>query len=106
MEAFADPQNRDRTTHVYPLAGLAYSVCFSEHRGDLFAHVRLDVFSDLGGAGASIVNGVVVKIRKGVGTYDEEELAAREAFQCDFLRALRRHPRLGGAALYPLLAGA
>jgi hypothetical protein len=47
---YADPRNRHRTTHVYPLADLAYSMCFSEHHSQLFAHVRLNVFSDLGGA--------------------------------------------------------
>jgi hypothetical protein len=41
--------------------------------------------------------------RKGAGTYDESELAARAAFQRGYLTALRRHPDLGTAALYPLL---
>jgi hypothetical protein len=100
---YADPRNRHRTTHVYPLADLAYSMCFSEHHSQLFAHVRLNVFSDLGGAGVSVINGTVVKVRKGVGTYDEEELGARAAFQRGFLTALRRHPDLGATALYPLL---
>jgi hypothetical protein len=89
---------------VYPLADLAYSVCFSEHRDVLFGHVRVNVFSDLGGAGVSVIDGTVVKIRKGVGVYDEEELAARDAFQRDFVTALRRHPEHGGTALYPQLA--
>jgi hypothetical protein len=89
---YADPRNRDRTTHVYPLADLAYSVCFSEHDGELFAYIRLNVFSDLGGAGVSVINGTIVKIRKGAGTYDENELAARAAFQRGYLTALRRHP--------------
>jgi hypothetical protein len=101
---YADPRNRGRTTHVYPLADLAYSVCFSEHHGELFAHIRLNVFSDLGGAGVSVINGTVVKVRKGVGTYDESELDARAAFQRGYLTALLRYPQLGMAALYPLLA--
>jgi hypothetical protein len=100
---YADPRNRGRTTHVYPLADLAYSVCFSEHHGQLFAHIRLNVFSDLGGAGVSVINGAVVKVRKGAGTYDEEELAERAAFQRGFLTTLRQHPNLGGAALHPFL---
>jgi hypothetical protein len=74
---YTDPDNRARTTHVYPLADLAYSVCFSEHHGQLFGHIRVNVFSDLGGAGVSVVNDTVVKIRKGVGVYDEQELTAR-----------------------------
>jgi len=44
-----------------------------------------------------------VKVRKGAGTYDEQELAARAAFQRGFLTALRRHPDLGATALYPFL---
>jgi hypothetical protein len=106
IEAYADPRNRKRTTHVYPLADLAYSVCFSEHRGEVSAHLRTNVFSDLGGAGVSVLNGTVVKIRKGIGTYDEEELTAREAFQRQFLTMLRRHPEHGETALYPLFASA
>jgi hypothetical protein len=104
ITTYTDPGNRAWTTHVYPLADLAYSVCFSEHHGVLFGHVRINVFSDLGGAGVSVINGTVVKIRKGVGVYDEPELAARAAFQRDFATALRRHPEHGSAALYPQLA--
>lgn len=100
---YADPRNRDLATHVYPLADLAYSVCFSEHHGELFAHIRLNLFCDLGGAGVSVINGTIVKIRKGADTYDESELAARAAFQRGCLTALRRHPDLGAAALYPPL---
>lgn len=100
---YADARNRHRATHVYPLADLAYSVCFSEHQGQLFAHLRLNVFSDLGGAGVSLINGTIVKVRKGVGAYDEEELAARTHFQRGFLTALRRHPDLGATALHPFL---
>lgn len=103
---YADPRNRDRTTHVYPLADLAYSVCFSTYRGELYASIRINVFSDLGGAGASVIDGTIVKVRKGIGVYDEEELAARETFQRCFLTALRRHPELGEAALYPMLVSA
>jgi len=102
-DLYADARNRHRATHVYPLADLAYSVCFSEHHGQLFAHLRLNVFSDLGGAGVSVINGTIVKVRKGVGAYDEEELAARTHFQHGFLTALRRHPDLGATALHPFL---
>jgi hypothetical protein len=100
---YADARNRHRATHVYPLADLAYSVCFSEHQGQLFAHLRLNVFSDLGGAGVSLIDGTIVKVRKGAGAYDEEELAARAHFQRGFLTALRRHPDLGATALHPFL---
>jgi hypothetical protein len=105
-QAFADPSNRSWTTHVYPLADLAYSVCFSSHDGELSCHVRLNLFSDLGGAGVSVINGVIVKIRKGVGTLTGDELAARRTFQRDYLTALRCHPELGQQALYPTIASA
>ena len=104
--AYADPRNRDRTTHVYPLADLAYSVSFSEWRGMLYAYIRLSVFSDLGGAGVSVIDGTVVKVRKGVGNFDLVELAARAAFQHGFLTWVRMDPDLGAAAFYPALAGA
>jgi hypothetical protein len=54
-------------------------------------------------AAVSVINGTVVKVRKGAGTYDEQELAARAVFQRGFLTALRRHPDLGATALYPFL---
>lgn len=60
--------------------------------------------SGLGGAGVSVINGTIVKVRKGAGTYDQSELAARAVFQRGFLTALRCHPEHGTAALYPVLA--
>lgn len=51
-----------------------------------------------------MLNGTVVKVRKGVGAYDDNELTARATFQRGFLTELRRHPELGAAALYPFLA--
>jgi hypothetical protein len=83
-----------RTARIWPWL----AAVIRRHR-----HVRLNVFSDLGGAGVSVVNGVIVKVRKGVGTYDGDELAARSAFQRGFLTTLRQHPDLGAAALYPFL---
>ncbi|MGH8884409.1 MAG: hypothetical protein ACRDYX_04405 [Egibacteraceae bacterium] len=104
--AYEDPRNRHWTTHVYPLADLAYSICFSEHKGRLYAYVRLNVFSDLGGAGVSVIDATVVRIRKGVGTVSDGELAARQAFQRGYLARLRCHPELAERALYPTLASA
>lgn len=96
-----NPDNRDWTTHVYPLADLAYSVCFSSHQGDLYAHVRVNVFSDLGGAGMSVLDGTVVKTRKGEHIMTPQEEAQRIEFQREFLDVVRLHP-LGAQALFPL----
>lgn len=64
-----------------------------------------NVFSDLGGAGVSIVNGTTVKISKGIGSLTEEQLADRTRFQRRYLTRLRR-ARLGERALFPNAAGA
>jgi len=96
-----DPANRDWTTHVYPLADLAYSVCFSSHQEELYAHVRVNVFSDLGGAGMSVLDGTVVKTRKGEHIMTPQEEAQRVEFQREFLDVVRLHPR-GAQALFPL----
>ncbi|UQA97461.1 ParA family protein [Streptomyces halobius] len=45
---------RQAVTHVYPLAGLAYAVTFTQAGNRLHAHVRANVFSDLGGAAVFI----------------------------------------------------
>lgn len=92
--------SRARAIHLYPLAGLAYSMAFAEQDGDLHAHVRVNVFSDLGGAGVTQIDGTTVKIKKGVGVAREDEVAARAAFQCVYLSRLRHHP-LAGRALFP-----
>lgn len=102
----AAPTQRRRTTHLFPLADLAYSVNFSEHRGKLYGQVRVNVFSDLGGAGVAVLDGTTTKIRKGVGEFGTKELVTREEFQREYLTALRRHPILGEQALYPSLASA
>lgn len=95
-------QRRDRSTatHLFPLADLAYSVAFAADRGILYAHVRVNVFSDLGGAGVTQIDGTTVKVKKNVGVAREDECAARTAFQAAYLSRLRHHP-LAGQALFP-----
>ncbi|MFD7880753.1 hypothetical protein ACFV5G_43020 [Streptomyces sp. NPDC059766] len=84
---------RSRKAYVYPLADLAYAVTIAEQDGGVFLHLRTNVFSDLGGAGISIMDGVIVKTKKGVGDMSPAEIAGRAAFQGDFLRMLHRHPQ-------------
>ncbi|POM25742.1 hypothetical protein BTM25_01250 [Actinomadura rubteroloni] len=101
VEALRNPSNRDRTTHIYPLADLAYSVCLSAHQGQVYTHVRVNVFSDLGGAGMSVLDGTVVKTRKGERTMTPEDEAHRLDFQRGYLDRVRHHA-YGGHALFPL----
>ncbi len=68
--------------------------------------MRLNVLSELGGAGVSIIDATVVRIRKGVDTLGDAELAARQAFQRGYLARLRRHPEFAEPALYRTLASA
>jgi hypothetical protein len=101
-ELLSGPIERSRATHIYPLADLAYAVTITEQEGKVFLHLRTNVFSDLGGAGISIIDGVIVKTKKGVGDMRNDEIAARAAFQADFLRKLHRHP-MATRALFPRL---
>lgn len=98
----AGPSERSRTTHVYPLADLAYAVTIAQQDGKVYLHLRANVFSDLGGAGISIIDGIIVKTKKGVGDMRKDEIAARAAFQTDYLHKLHRHP-LAVRALFPRL---
>lgn len=101
-ELLSEPVERSRKAYVYPLADLAYAVTIAEQAGQVFLHLRTNVFSDLGGAGISIMDGVIVKTKKGVGDMSPAETAGRAAFQGDFLRMLHRHPQ-AARALFPRL---
>lgn len=101
-EILSGPVARSRTAHVYPLADLAYAVTIAEQEGHVYLHVRTNVFSDLGGAGISIIDGVIVKTKKGVGDMRVDEIAARTAFQAEFLHRLHHHP-MAARALFPRL---
>ncbi|MFH9959740.1 hypothetical protein ACH4OX_36810 [Streptomyces roseolus] len=57
-DLLTDPQNR--SAHVYPLADLAYAVIITEQDGKVYLHIRANVFSDLGGAGTSFLDGAIV----------------------------------------------
>lgn len=92
--------SRARATHVYPLADLAYAVTIAEQNGGVYLHVRTNVFSDLGGAGIGILDGTIVKTKKGIGTLHGHEIAARKAFQTEYLRNLQSHPQ-AMRALFP-----
>lgn len=97
--------DRYRLAHIYPLAGLAYSMCVSQEGDGVFLYVRVNVFSDLGGAGVSVLDGKLVKIRKGVGTLSPMQLRRRGRFQRDYLTRLRSGT-FGEEALFPTAVGA
>lgn len=92
-EILTDRKGTDRTrdTHVYPLADLAYAITITEQNGKVYLHLRANLFSDLGGAGISIIDGVIVKTKKGVEKLHEAEIAGRESFQAGYLRQIHRH---------------
>ncbi|MFB7453469.1 hypothetical protein [Streptomyces sp. NPDC056194] len=92
--------DRARDTHVYPLADLAYAVTIAEQGGKVYLHLRTNVFSDLGGAGISIIDGVIVKTKKGVSTLMPAEIAGREAFQAEYLSQIPLHP-LAARVFFP-----
>ncbi|WP_331727656.1 hypothetical protein [Streptomyces sp. NBC_01176] len=92
--------NRSRGTHVYPLADLAYAVTIAEQNDKVYLHLRTNLFSDLGGAGISIIDGAIVKTKKGVGTLRADEIAARNAFQAEYLGQIYRHP-LASRVFFP-----
>ncbi|MEU6622059.1 hypothetical protein ABZ926_15015 [Streptomyces litmocidini] len=91
-DLLSDSSSRARNAHVYPLADLAYAVIIAEQDGEVYLHIRANVFSDLGGAGTSFLDGVIVRTQKGVGTLRRDEIAARKAFQTEYLGQLHRNP--------------
>ncbi|WP_245235377.1 hypothetical protein [Streptomyces violaceorubidus] len=101
-EILTDRRGIDRTrdTHVYPLADLAYAVTIAEQAGKVYLHLRTNLFSDLGGAGISIIDGVIVKTKKGVEKLRPAEIAGREAFQAEYLGRVHRHP-LASRVFFP-----
>ncbi|MGW0121702.1 hypothetical protein [Streptomyces sp. NPDC003327] len=103
-EILTDRRGTDRTrdTHVYPLADLAYAITITEQSGKVYLHLRANLFSDLGGAGISIIDGVIVKTKKGVEKLRAAEIASRETFQAEYLRQIHRHP-LAARVFFPRL---
>lgn len=93
---------RHRGTHFYPLADLAYAVTIAEQDGQVYLHLRTNLFSDLGGAGISILDGIIVTTKKGAGMLRTDEIAARNTFQADYVNQIHRHP-LAARVFFPRL---
>ena len=80
--------NRDIVTYLYPLAGPAHSVTITEYGGEVYIYIRPALYSDLGGAGVCVINNTIVKLKKGVGTFSDNEVKKRTKFQEDLLKKL------------------
>lgn len=81
--------DRDILSHVLPLAGPSYSTAIArDGNGELAIYLRPYLFSDLGGAGLAYIHDITVKTKKGVGTYEDDEIATREQFQRNFISRL------------------
>ncbi|MBI5456580.1 hypothetical protein HY969_02470 [Candidatus Kaiserbacteria bacterium] len=87
---FRNPKYRNITTHVYPLAGLCYSVGFCEDNSHVKMVIKPQIFSDFGGAGLEKLNGIITRIRRGVGTFDDKEMAERKKFQSGFVERIEQ----------------
>jgi hypothetical protein len=72
------------TAHVYPLAGFCYGAAVNKNnRGELMLSIRPQQFADTGGTGLQYIDpaGAHVKMDRGSGMYNEDELAAKVAFE-------------------------
>jgi hypothetical protein len=85
---FASHPRSDLSTYLYPLGGVSYTTCFAEKDGEPRGHFRANMFTDLGGAGVSMVDGVMTKVTKACGTMSASEYADRQAFQDKFVNNL------------------
>ncbi len=87
-DAVAKSFNRDALTYLYPLAGPAHSVTITENGGEVYIYIRPALYSDLGGAGVCVINNTIVKLKKGVGTFSDNEVNKRTEFQEKLLKKL------------------
>jgi len=71
-----------------PLHGLAYSVTISPTAGRLDAHMRFCKFSDMGGAGCAVIEGIPTRVFRGKGVMTEEEAQERGRFQSEVAQAI------------------
>ncbi len=85
-----DSNFRDVAIHVYPLAGLCYSTAFFEIGGSVQMIIRPQLFSDLGGAGVELLQGVTTKLKRSSGVFSENEMLARKQFQLEFSQLIRK----------------
>ncbi|HEV7453727.1 MAG TPA: hypothetical protein VGO07_00540 [Candidatus Saccharimonadales bacterium] len=72
------------TAHAYPLAGLCYGTAINRNTdGELMLSIRPQQFVETGGTGLQYIDptGAHVKMARGSGMYDQDELAAKAAFE-------------------------
>lgn len=90
IDRYMSTPRSDWCTYLYPLGGLSYTTCLSEIDGKLMGHFRANMFTDLGGAGVSMVDGIMTKVTKACGPMTEEDYKARQRFQTDFVADMLR----------------
>jgi hypothetical protein len=72
------------TEHVYPLAGLCYGTAINRSSdGDLLLSIRPQLFGETGGTGLQFIDpiGAHVKMARGSGMYNTDELSTKTAFE-------------------------
>jgi len=85
-------------TYVYPLGGFSCNISFCEMKdGKVQGQIRLPLFSDMGSAGMTFIQGVPTKIKRGVGengqpeNFNNSELEQRRKFQHGFRDFLEKN---------------
>lgn len=85
---FKASPNDEMTAHIYPLGGISYTTCISEIDGTPRGHIRPNMFTDLGGAGVALVDGITTKTKKTKAPMSEAEVRKRHDFQQDFISSI------------------
>jgi hypothetical protein len=72
------------TAHIYPLAGLCYGTAINRSTdGSLMLSIRPQLFAETGGTGLQFIDpiGAHVKMARGSGMYDTDDLLAKSSFE-------------------------
>lgn len=78
---FTQNPDSDWCTYLYPLGGPSYTTCITEVDGIVKGHIRPNMFTDLGGAGVALVDGVMTKVKKTDIPMSASEYQSRRDFQ-------------------------
>jgi hypothetical protein len=88
IRKFQTKPNDDLTAFLYPLGGISYTTCISEINEKPMGHIRPNMFTDLGGAGVALVDGITTKVKKTEQPMSADDFASRQSFQRAFISAL------------------
>lgn len=81
VNKFAQNPDSGWCAYLYPLGGPSHSTCITEVDGVVKGHVRANMFTDLGGAGVALVDGVMTKVKKTDTPMTASEYESRKNFQ-------------------------